>query len=299
MIADFLRQTAQLLERLDQAAIARARDLLIDAYRRGGRVITAGNGGSASTAQHFACDLAKYVIPPGACPFDVRCLTDNVSLYTAWANDAARDDVFANLMRGLLRPEDVLILISVHGGKGFSGDLVHALRYANQTGARTSRWWDSTAAFSTSESTCSILVPMESTPQTEAIHLVIEHLLMDVLQRRLGTGRRPDNGRSLRGTRRPGTSTSFWTAFRPKTASAKYAPCWNAAGGRPPMRPTCSPVWSVSCGIAAAIGDDAYGRRSHRRVSRRGGRRQPAGTEPRSSYAGLGHPGQSTETGVG
>ena len=137
MIADFLRQTAQLLSQLDQAAIAQARDLLLDAYRRQGRVFTAGNGGSASTAQHFACDLAKYVIPPGARPFDVRSLTDNVSLYTAWANDAAREDVFANLMRGLLRPEDVVILISVHGGAGFSGDLVRALRYANEVGART------------------------------------------------------------------------------------------------------------------------------------------------------------------
>ena len=188
MIADFLRQTAQLLERLDQAAIAQARDLLLDAYRRGGRVITAGNGGSASTAQHFACDLAKYVIPPGARPFDVRCLTDNVSLYTAWANDAARDDVFANLMRGLLKPEDVLILISVHGGTGFSGYLVHALRYASEIGARTISLVGFDGGILHRESTCSILVPIDSTPQTEAIHLVIEHLLMHVLKDALARG---------------------------------------------------------------------------------------------------------------
>ena len=43
---------------------------------------------------------------------DTRCLTDNVALYTAWANDAERNDVFVNQMRGLLRPEDVVILIS-------------------------------------------------------------------------------------------------------------------------------------------------------------------------------------------
>ena len=66
------------------------------------RVYTAGNGGSASTAQHFACDLAKYVVPDGGRPFDVRCLTDNISLYTAWANDAPREDVFANQLRGLI-----------------------------------------------------------------------------------------------------------------------------------------------------------------------------------------------------
>ncbi len=188
MIADFLRQTAQLLGQLDQAAIAQARDLLLDAYRRQGRVFTAGNGGSASTAQHFACDLAKYVIPPGARPFDVRSLTDNVSLYTAWANDAAREDVFANLMRGLLKPEDVVILISVHGGAGFSGDLVRALRYANEVGARTISLVGFDGGTLHRESTCSILVPVDSTPQTEAIHLVIEHLLMHVLKDELARG---------------------------------------------------------------------------------------------------------------
>jgi D-sedoheptulose 7-phosphate isomerase len=185
MIAAFLQETVRLLQQLDQAAIARARDLLLDCYRRQGRVFTAGNGGSASTAQHFACDLAKFVIPAGGRPFDVRCLTDNVALYTAWANDAAREDVFVNQMRGLLQPGDVLVLISVHGGKGFSGDLVHAVRYAHQAGAQTISLVGFDGGLLHRESTCSILVPVESTPQTEAIHLVVEHLLMDLLKREL------------------------------------------------------------------------------------------------------------------
>jgi D-sedoheptulose 7-phosphate isomerase len=188
MIAKFLRQTIELIQQLDQGAIAEARDLLLDCYRRRGRVFTAGNGGSASTAQHFACDLAKFVIPQGQRPFDVCCLTDNISLYTAWANDAARDDVFVNQMRGLLKRDDVLILISVHGGKGFSGDLVHAVRYANEVGAKTISLVGFDGGVLHQESTCSILVPVDSTPQTEAIHLVIEHLLMDVIKRELAGG---------------------------------------------------------------------------------------------------------------
>jgi len=185
MIAQFLDETARLLQQLDQAAIARAGEVLLDCYRRQGRVFTAGNGGSASTAQHFACDLAKFVIPEGGRPFDVRCLTDNVSLYTAWANDAAREDVFVNQMRGLLQPGDVLILVSVHGGKGFSADLVQAARYARQTGAGTIALVGFDGGLLHREATCSILVPVDSTPQTEAIHLVIEHLLMDLLKREL------------------------------------------------------------------------------------------------------------------
>jgi D-sedoheptulose 7-phosphate isomerase len=185
-ITDFLEETCGLLRQLDQEAIARARDLLLDCYRRGGRVFTLGNGGSASTAQHFACDLAKFVIPPGQRPFDARCLTDNVSLYTAWANDADRADVFVNLMRGLLQAGDVVLACSVHGGTGFSADLVRAVRFANESGASTISLVGFDGGAMGRESTVSILVPVGSTPQVEAIHLVIEHLLMALLKRALG-----------------------------------------------------------------------------------------------------------------
>ena len=181
-IADFLNETIRLLDRLDHSAIDSAKNILMDCYRRKGRVYTIGNGGSASTAQHFACDLAKYVIPNGARPFDTRCLTDNVALYTAWANDADRDDVFVNQVRGLLMKDDVVIAVSVHGGKGFSADLVRAVRYANEVGARSIGLVGFDGGMLHRECTCSILVPVDSTPQTEAIHLVIEHLLMSLLK---------------------------------------------------------------------------------------------------------------------
>ena len=120
-----------------------------------------GNGGSASTAQHFACDLAKFVIPSGQRPFDTRCLTDNISLYTAWANDAERAEVFVNLMRGLVRAGDVVIACSVHGGKGFSADLARAVRFANQAGASTLSLVGFDGGVMHQESTVSILVPAD------------------------------------------------------------------------------------------------------------------------------------------
>jgi len=181
-IAAFLDETSQLLGRLDREAIASAKRLLLECHRQAGRVYTMGNGGSASTAQHFACDLAKYVIPSGQRPFDVRCLTDNMPLYTAWANDAEREEVFANQMRGLLTANDVVLAISVHGGSGFSADLVRAIRFAREVGARTIALVGFDGGVLHRECECSILVPVNSTPQTEAMHLVIEHLLMHLLK---------------------------------------------------------------------------------------------------------------------
>ena len=184
-ISAFLDHTRLLLGQLDHSAIASARQILLDCYEHRGRVFTMGNGGSASTAQHFACDLAKYVIPDGRRPFDVRCLTDNVPLYTAWANDANREDVFANQMRGLLTAGDVVIVISVHGGTGYSMDLVKGARYAREVGAKTLALVGFDGGLLHRECTCSIHVPVESTPQTEAIHLVIEHLLMHLIREAL------------------------------------------------------------------------------------------------------------------
>ena len=192
-IVGFLADTQRLLGQLNTAAILTAKEILVDCYHRHGRVYTMGNGGSASTAQHFACDLAKYVIPAGQRPFDVRCLTDNLPLYTAWANDAAREDVFANLMHGLLTKEDVVLAISVHGGSGFSTDLVKGVRYAKSIGARTVALVGFDGGILHRECDCSVLVPAESTPQTEAIHVVIQHLLMQVIKDELAQGRSHGN----------------------------------------------------------------------------------------------------------
>jgi D-sedoheptulose 7-phosphate isomerase len=192
-IGEFLEETKHLLGQLDVEAIAAARRILLECYERQGRVYSIGNGGSASTAQHFACDLAKYVIPAGHRPFDVRCLTDNAPLYTAWANDAPREEVFVNQLRGLLEPKDVLLAISVHGGTGFSTDLVQAVRFAKQVGASTLALVGFDGGVLHRECTCSILVPVDSTPQTEAIHVVIQHLLMHLLKADLAG--RPTNAR--------------------------------------------------------------------------------------------------------
>ena len=181
-ITSFLNETKRLLGELDVAAIAAAKKILLDSYHGQGRIYLMGNGGSASTAQHFACDLAKYVIPAGGRPFDVRSLTDNPPLYTAWANDAAREDVFVNLMTGLLTANDVVLAISVHGGVGFSTDLVKASRYARKTGAKTIALVGFDGGILHRECDCSILVPVDSTPQTEAIHVVIQHVLMQLIK---------------------------------------------------------------------------------------------------------------------
>jgi D-sedoheptulose 7-phosphate isomerase len=88
-------------------------------------------------------------------------------------------------MHGLLTPEDVVVAISVHGGSGFSADVVNAIRHARKVGARTISLVGFDGGILHRECTCSVLVPSQSTPQTEAIHGVIQHLLVQILKEEL------------------------------------------------------------------------------------------------------------------
>ena len=95
-----------------------------------------------------------------------------------------------------MRPGDCVLAVSVHGGAGFSADLVRAVRYANEVGARTVALVGFDGGLLHQEAQCSILVPVESTPQTEGIHLVIEHLLVHLVKEELAAAGGDGDGQS-------------------------------------------------------------------------------------------------------
>ena len=96
-------------------AIERAVGIILDAYDNGAHVYVVGNGGSATNATHFACDLSKATIVDGRARLRVTSLTDNIALLTAWANDTSYDRVFSEQLTNLLDPGDVVIAISASG----------------------------------------------------------------------------------------------------------------------------------------------------------------------------------------
>ena len=82
-----------------QAQLGHIELLLWQAYQRGACIITCGNGGSASTATHFACDLAKWTVTEGQARLRALALTDNVALMTAWSNDTTYERVFVEQLK--------------------------------------------------------------------------------------------------------------------------------------------------------------------------------------------------------
>src|SRR5688572_31660088 len=87
MIGDFLAGMETICRTIDQSAIERCIDVLFDAWKRDAQIFLIGNGGSAGTATHFACDLNKCTISPGKRRMRVHALVDNIPLVSALTND--------------------------------------------------------------------------------------------------------------------------------------------------------------------------------------------------------------------
>ena len=127
--AEFIEE----LNRIDLAAFERFIQVLVEAYRGDRQIFVVGNGGSAASANHFACDFGKNAVPWDRRRFRIHSLCDNAEALTALGNDIAFDQIFAFQLGNLLREGDVLIAISASGN---SPDLVEACKFAREHGGR-------------------------------------------------------------------------------------------------------------------------------------------------------------------
>lgn len=129
LIDSYLATLAATLGAVDRAPVVRAVQHLYTRWQLGALFLTCGNGGSAATAQHLACDLTKATRYEGRKPVRAVCLNDNIAGLTAWANDADYDVALMEQLRSVGQSGDVLIAIS---GSGNSRNVLRAATYARQ-----------------------------------------------------------------------------------------------------------------------------------------------------------------------
>jgi len=128
-IENYVSQHANIFKSLDPSAIQRCIDLITDTIGNGKKIITCGNGGSASTASHYITDWNKmYNLATGK-KFRGLSLTDNIGLITAYGNDINYDEVFAGQIDTLMDEGDLLVLVS---GSGNSPNILKAIKAARK-----------------------------------------------------------------------------------------------------------------------------------------------------------------------
>ena len=181
----------RVIEDIPAEDIDRAIELLFKAWQRESQVFTCGNGGSASTATHFACDLSKTTIVEDKQRFKAYCLNDNIPLMSALINDEGFDNLFYEQLRGRFQAGDVLICISVHGGAGkdkaslWSQNLLKAMKHAKEMGGETIGLSGFDGGPMKEMADVCIVVPANSTPQVESFHVALEHLICSCLREKI------------------------------------------------------------------------------------------------------------------
>jgi D-sedoheptulose 7-phosphate isomerase len=164
--------------------VARAGELVVGRLLGGGKVLTCGNGGSAADAQHLASEMMNRFEHerPG---LPAVALTTDSSILTSIANDYAYERVFAQQVRALGQPSDVLVAITTSGN---SPSIVAAVEAAHAQDlavvALTGREGGRLAGV-LREGDVEIRVPAESTARIQEVHLLVIHCLCDLIDAQL------------------------------------------------------------------------------------------------------------------
>lgn len=177
-VKKYIEEHNRVLSRLSMPDVESAINVVEDAFERGAKIITCGNGGSASTASHYITDWSKMVNLATNRKFRGFCLADNVGLITAYGNDIAYEDVFSGQCEAVLDEGDLLVAVS---GSGNSPNIVKAIEVANSMGAETLGvlGYDGGKAIKVAQS--SLLVPSFDMQVCEDIHLMFGHFVMKKL----------------------------------------------------------------------------------------------------------------------
>lgn len=197
-IKQYLNESKKIIRQLSQAEIDKIIDILFEAWLQESTIFVMGNGGSASTASHFAADLTKYTVMGASYElkkkrFKVICLTDNMVLTSAWTNDFGFDTVFAEQMEPWIKKNDVVFAFSVHGGtlekdggNIWSQNIPKAFELAKERGAKLVGLAGDTGGAMKKMADACVVIPTVNkeaiTPHVEGLHVVIHHLIIHRLK---------------------------------------------------------------------------------------------------------------------
>ena len=177
-IKQYIEMEKNVLSSLDSDDINEIMNVLENARLKGRRIFICGNGGSASTASHMECDFNKGISYAQDVKYDIECLSDNVAMMMAIANDIGYEDIFAVPLKNKLKKGDIVIGIS---GSGNSENVIRAFEYANNLGADTIAFTGYSGGKLKKMAKYSIHVNIDNMQIVEDVHLILNHMMMFIL----------------------------------------------------------------------------------------------------------------------
>jgi len=181
---NYLGELKDAIESLSLDKFEEVVSLILRAYTGENQIFIMGNGGSASTASHFACDINKGVSFGLEKRFKVICLNDNMPIILAYANDNSYEDIFVEQLKNFLNPDDLLIGIS---GSGNSKNVLRAVQYGNENRAKTIGLTGFDGGKLAKLAQTSFVVPVNDMQKVEDVHLILTHMIMQSVYKKLHT----------------------------------------------------------------------------------------------------------------
>lgn len=156
----------------------------VEVYRQGKKTILAGNGGSAADAQHIAAELVgRYGFDRPSIPS--LALTTDTSNLTAIGNDYGYDKVFSRQLEGMAQEGDLFIGISTSGN---SQNIINAFESAKDRGVTTVALVGRDGGKMAAMADYAIIIPSNVTPRIQESHILIGHILCDIIEKELFGG---------------------------------------------------------------------------------------------------------------
>jgi D-sedoheptulose 7-phosphate isomerase len=164
----------QAIDTIDIAKVNQAIEWFREARAAGRRIFVCGNGGSASTASHFACDVVKGASYDRDSRFRIMALTDQLPTITAYANDVGYEVVFAEQLKNFAEPGDLFMALS---GSGNSPNVLRAMECANSIGCRTIALTGRDGGKLGPMAQLNIQVPVRHMGRIEDAHMIVCHMI--------------------------------------------------------------------------------------------------------------------------
>ena len=170
----YRKELFRALDDVDLGKIETAIEWLRQVRDNGKQIFVCGNGGSASTASHFTCDMMKCASEGKEKKFRVIALADAIPTVLAYANDVSYDSVFIEQLKNFAGPGDIVISIS---GSGNSMNVVNAVEYANSIGCRTIGLTGRDGGLIGQKAQLNIHVPEPHMGRIEDVHMMVCHMI--------------------------------------------------------------------------------------------------------------------------
>lgn len=188
----YIEELKRVLDNLPLEPVADIIAAIEEAHGAGRQIFVIGNGGSAATASHMMNDLCKGTLGhKGDAPwkrFKVMALTDNVSLMTAWANDADYNSVFSEPLKNFAQRGDLLIAISASGN---SPNILAAVEAAKQIGLKIVGLTGFGGGKLAQLADVASIAPSKEYGPVEDVHMILDHIITSYLYAKLkATGSR-------------------------------------------------------------------------------------------------------------